>query len=402
MSASYLLHANDKPVHLTMKQDLSRAVRKGHPWVFADSLKELPVAQSGSLAVLKNKGSDIVAKGMYDPKSPIAFRVCAIREKLDNTLIQDRMTAAIDHRLCIFNRDITNGFRLFNGEGDGLPGLVCDVYNDYAVFKLDGAGPTGFYNVPAIAALVQKRLGVRNSYLRLKTQTDENRGQLISGNFPSNPVEFKENGVLFRADLVQGQKTGFFLDQRDNRARISSYCRNARVLNVFGYTGGFSVYAGRGGASSVTTVDIAPKAIEYANANWELNGLPLSKHNGVAADAFKFLEEAALAKEAWNVVIVDPPSFAPAQKHVEAALARYETLITLGSAVTAPGGILAAASCSSHVDFPAFLKVCEQAIAKSRKRAFVLGVYGQPEDHPFPMACEELRYLKFILYKLEA
>jgi 23S rRNA (cytosine1962-C5)-methyltransferase len=173
------------------------------------------------------------------------------------------------------------------------------------------------------------------------------------------------------------------------------------VLNLFGYTGGFSVYAGLGKADHVTTVDMAGPALEVAGHHWHLNGLPAACHKGVEADAFEFLKRASQKKERWELVIVDPPSFASTKKAVPRALSAYRRLIAAGAAVTGPEGLLAAASCSSHVRLEAFLGACEEGISKARRRATLLGVYGQPADHPAPLVLPEFRYLKFVLMRVE-
>jgi 23S rRNA (cytosine1962-C5)-methyltransferase len=213
-------------------------------------------------------------------------------------------------------------------------------------------------------------------------------------------IHFREGGRRFQADVVHGQKTGFFFDQRDNRARVGSLAGGRSVLNLFAYTGGFSVYAGAGGARDVTSVDLAKPAIEEAQRNWLLNGLRPSLHHTSATDAFQFLEEARAARRSWDLVIVDPPSFAPAERHVAKAIASYQALFAAALHVLAPDGIAAFSSCSSHVPLPMFLELTQAAVSKARRRAVVLGVYGQPADHPFPLACTELQYLKFLLLQV--
>ena len=196
--------------------------------------------------------------------------------------------------------------------------------------------------------------------------------------------------------MVKGQKTGFFLDQRENRKRIGEFSRRRTVLNLFGYTGGFSVYAGLGGASEVVTVDIAKPAIAAAARNWGLNGLDPTAHRGVACDVLEFLRE----KRTSDIVVLDPPSFAPSKDKVPQARAAYIKLIEAAAGACRPGGLLAASSCSSHISPEMFLEICVQAISQARRRATVHGTYGQPPDHPFPLACPELRYLKFVLLAL--
>eukprot|EP00775_Hariotina_reticulata_P004315 gene4315-4568_t len=333
------------------------------------------------------------ATGFYDPKSQLVFRALAVKERrLDDTLIQARLTRALTLRRRLFHKQETTGYRLLNGEGDLLPGLVCDIYQDTAVVKLDGDGPSGFYDVAGIAAWLQQELHLTCVFLKNRSGSDS-RGRVLLGSLPRAPVQFTENGVKFSADVVQGQKTGFFLDQRDNRKRMQPFQSGARVLNLFGYTGGFSVYAGLAGATAVTTVDVAEAALTAADVNWQLNSLAPHRHTGVAMDCFDFLDSAASSKESWDVVIVDPPSFAPNKAAVVRAQASYERLFQKAASVTSSNGVLALASCSSHIGFPQFHQICEVAISKARRTAAILGVHGQPADHPYPAACPELRKL---------
>lgn len=390
-----------RPLYLHLAQDLSKNILRGYPWVFSYSLKELPRVRSGSRALLKDKSGKIIAKGMYDPESQLVFRVCALQgEELDDQLIIRRMQSAISLRKSIISQaKHTNAYRLFNGEGDRLPGLVCDIYNNCAVFQLDGGGPEGFWQIEQIAAWVKEALSLDHCVLRLRSNK-EIKSRLLSAKTFDGICEFVENGLRFRADVFKGQKTGFFLDQRDNRRQIGLMSCDKKVLNLFGYTGGFSVYAGAAKAKSVTTIDLAKPAIATAELNWKLNELT-PPHQTKACDAFEFLEDAKRGKDSWQLVIADPPSFAPSQKLVEKAKASYLNLLTLCAQVTESGGILAASSCSSHINQEMFYQICEQAISKARARGTILGVFGQPQDHPFPLACPELRYLKFNVIKIE-
>jgi 23S rRNA (cytosine1962-C5)-methyltransferase len=299
-----------------------------------------------------------------------------------------------------FDKHQTNAYRLFNGEGDGLPGLVCDVYAETAVLSTDGPGPEAFWDTAAIAAWLNQRLGIQSVLHKSRTA----KGKMIAtifGKTPEMPVAFTENGVRFTADLLEGQKTGFYLDQRDNRALIGQLANGKEVLNLFGYTGGFSVYAGLGGAAKVSTVDQAAPALASAETHWQLNGLAPGQHNTVCDDAFGYLEASVKHGKGWDLVILDPPSFAPSQAALSKARQAYTWLIELGARVTRPGGLLAPASCSSHVDQAMFLEIIENSISQARRKATVVGIYGQPGDHPAPLVMPELRYLKFVILSLD-
>jgi len=392
-------------LQLRLARDLVRSIKRGHPWIFAEALRQLPPAPPGAHALLlDNKKGREIARGFYDPHSPLAFRVCTTQpgEVLNERWAERSLTRALSLRGVLFD-ERTTGFRLFNGEGDGLPGLICDVYSDTAVIQLDGAGPSGFWHAQGIAEWVAQALSLRCVYERSRAGSSEGTtsARPLVGAMPATPVAFVENRVRFTVDVVHGQKTGFFLDQRDNRQKIRELAAGRRVLNVFGYTGGFSVYAGLGGASHVTTVDLAAPALEVARQHWELNQLPPAAHTLAAADAFQFLAEAAQQQKSWDLVIVDPPSFAASQAMVPKAIAAYQSLIGAAAAVTASDGLLAAASCSSHVGFAAFLGACEEGISFARRKATILYLGGQPADHPTPLALPEFRYLKFVLMRVE-
>jgi 23S rRNA (cytosine1962-C5)-methyltransferase len=389
-------------LQLRLGRDLTRLIKRGHPWVYAEALRQLPPASPGAQAVLlDNKKGREIARGFYDPHSPLAFRVCTTQpgEALADRWAQANFARALALRRALFDEH-TTGFRLFNGEGDGLPGLITDIYSDVGVLQLDGAGPSSFWDAAGIAGWLAETLSLRCVLERTRAE-GKGAARPLVGELPSAPVTFFENGVCFTVDVVRGQKTGFFLDQRDNRQKIRELAAGRRVLNVFGYTGGFSVGAGLGGASHVTTVDLAVPALETAQAHWELNQLPPTGHEGVAADAFEFLAQASTRRNWWDVVIVDPPSFATSQVAVPKAIAAYQKLIGGAAAVTTPDGLLAAASCSSHVKLDQFLSACEEGISLARRRATVLHMGGQPADHPTPLALPEFRYLKFVLMRVE-
>ena len=390
------------PLRLRLARDLVRALKRGHPWVFAEALRQRPSAPPGTVAILlDNKKGREVAQGFYDPRSPLAFRACTVEsdEQVDEAWAERRLERATALRQGLFDHT-TTAYRLFNGEGDGLPGLICDIYADTAVIQLDGAGPSGFWHPPGIAEWVAAKLTLKQVYLRPQSR-QRGQGQALIGETPTGPVAFVENGLHFSADVIEGQKTGFFLDQRDNRALIRRWSEGQRVLNLFGYTGGFSIYAGLGGANQVTTVDLAGPALALAEHYWQLNGLDPTSHETIKVDAFKFLEKAAKKHQRWGVVIVDPPAFAASKAALPQALAAYQSLIAGGAAVTEAEGLLAAASCSSHVGLETFLHACESGVSKARRRATVLSIHGQPADHPTPLAFPEFRYLKFVLMRIE-
>jgi 23S rRNA (cytosine1962-C5)-methyltransferase len=395
---------NIKPINLQLSRDLVKIIKRGHAWVYADALRELPKSTPGTPGVLRdNRGGRSIAQGFYDPSSPIAFRVCTTNpdQKPDTNWAKGQMSKALALRNSLnFPEQKTNAYRLFNGEGDGLPGLVCDIYADHAVLATDGPGADNFWNPREIAEWLNQQLDIQSVLLKRRT-TGGKTISPIFGSAPKAPIVFRENDINFTADLLEGQKTGFYLDQRDNRSRIRGIAAGKTVLNVFGYTGGFSVYAGLGGAEKAITVDQATPALESADLHWQMNGLAPENHTSICEDAFEYLKTSQKQHATWEIVILDPPSFAPSEATLAQARKAYTRLIELGARATKSGGMLAAASCSSHVDQNLFLEIIEHSISQARRKATIVGIHGQPPDHPAPLVMPELRYLKFVLIRLD-
>lgn len=388
-----------RPLKLYLRRDLERSLRQGHPWIFIDALKDAPTGAPGQVALLFDKRGNPLCLGYSDPESPLSFRACTMGKgaRLDDDWALRGFERAASLRERLFGKSPTTGYRLFNGEGDGLPGLVVDRYGDAACVRLDGPAAEAFWRKgEGVGQWLKDALGLEVVYGRARARGGA-VGWPIIGETPQAPVPFVEGACRFTADVVKGQKTGFFLDQRENRRAISEIAQGLRVLNVFSYSGGFSIAAGVGGATGVTSVDIAPRAIADAERHWALNDLPEGAHEGVAGDAFAFLEE---TKERWDVVILDPPSFAPNKDSAPQAIKAYERLIMLGARVTNPGGYLGAASCSSHVSAGDFQGAALKGIGRARRQGQLLRDGGQGPDHPVPGALPEMRYLKFLLYRL--
>ena len=389
-----------KVVQVRLRKDLTRAIKRGHAWLYSDAIDLVPAA-CGSVAVLSDRrGDKRLASGIYDPQHALPMRVCRTQPpfSLDDDWLAGQLQTAIALRHRAFDAH-TTGYRLVAGEGDGLPGLIVDVYDRTAVIKLDGGAPEAFYQPLGIAEWLCQHTQLNCVVLR--TRERGRGGELLVGELPELPIEFIENGLRFTADVLQGQKTGFFLDQRDNRALVQRFSRDCRVLNLFSFSGGFSVAAGVGGATHVTSVDTAGPAIEAAQQHWSMNDLPPHAHSGVVADCFDFLESASSDKQFWDIVVCDPPSFAPNEKSKDKAIAAYGRLAQLSAKLTRTGGLLSLASCSSHVDAEAFRELNAEAFGRGRRCATLLADCSLPVDHPTPLAMPELRYLKFQLFRLD-
>jgi 23S rRNA (cytosine1962-C5)-methyltransferase len=382
------------------------AVRSGHPWVFSDSILDLNRAgQTGELAVIYDRKDRFLAVGLFDPDSPIRVRIlhAGKPQTIDRAWWQTRLEQALTRRRDLFDAQ-TTGYRLIHGESDGWPGLVLDRYDMTLVLKLYTAA--WLPRLTDTLALLREHVPGERIVLRLsrniqsiaETQFQRRDGRVLHGLPPTGPVVFLESGLRFEADVLRGQKTGFFLDQRENRREVETLAHGRRVLNAFSFSGGFSVYAARGGAAAVTDLDISAHALAAAQRNFALNknfpGVVACRHHITQGDAFEWLA-ASTAK--FDLVVLDPPSLAKRATEREGALRAYERLATLGIARLAPDGILVVGSCSAHVPAEEFFEVIRRASAKSGRKFAELKTLRHPPDHP--AAFKEAEYLKVIYLK---
>ncbi len=370
-----------------LKKDLARSIRRGHPWVYRDALAGSPRHDDGTLVEVLAKDERFLAVGFWDARSPIAVRIVSTERRHDfAAALPERLTAALARRLAKLDLATTNAFRWVHGEADLLPGVHVDVYGDVATLRFDGSGARAAYRALPDLLKATQGLSVRRVVDR------EERGE-------GGELEVRENGLLFGVDLGHGQKGGLFLDQRENREQVGARSRGLRVLNLFGYTGGFSLYAAAGGALRTDTVDIARPAIAAARANFVRNGLSVDAQSAGfhALDAFEYLEQAKSRGERFGLVISDPPAFAKNRAGLSAALGAYRRLHALCASVVEPGGLLGAASCSSQVDRKTFVANVEAGAKEAGRRFELESVRGAGFDHPLLVAFPEGEYLKFAL-----
>ncbi len=372
---------------IKLSRNLRRSILRGHPWVYKDALNSPGLVPRAQLAQISDKNGDL-GWGIYDPHSVLALRILSLDSPPPGAAFLERQFMRAYELRAPVRASGTNAYRLFNGEGDCLPGLVCDVYDSVAVLQFDGQGPSEFWDRELITQWIL-------SNTSCKTVMEKERRTPTVG---AGEVQILENNVKFKVNLEKGQKTGFFLDQRDNRNYIRQVSAGKSVLNLFSYTGGFSVYAGLGGATRVASLDISKGALELAEENWLLNGLDKIKHSSLCVDVFEYLRGNA---EAWDHIIVDPPSMTHSKDQKELAQSKYIEIFTAAAKRVRAGGELSLSSCSSHIGFDDFLKIIEEALSGARRRGRILRVSGQGSDHPFPHACPELRYLKFVHLALE-
>jgi 23S rRNA (cytosine1962-C5)-methyltransferase len=381
-------------------------LRAGHPWVFADSVRGLNrEGQSGELAVIYDRKDEFLAVGFFDPDSPIRVRVLHMGkpQTIDAAWWSARLAQAIERRRGLFDEQ-TNGYRVINGESDGWPGLVLDCYNTTLVLKIYTAA--WLPRLEEISKLIQDQLNLERIVLRLSRNTQttaasgfqKSEGQILFGPPLKEPVVFSETGLRFEADVLRGQKTGFFLDQRENRRSVEPLARGRSVLNAFSFSGGFSLYAARGGASSVTDLDISAHALASARRNFALNqstaNIANCVHETVQADTFEWLET---NRRKFELIILDPPSFAKREVERTKAIYAYERLTALGLKNLSPDGILVSCSCSAHVTAEEFFGAVRRAAAKSGRRFEELQTTRHAPDHH--ASFKEAEYLKGIYLK---
>ena len=392
-------------IAVRVKQKAVPAIRAGHPWLFEDSVKKAPSdAAPGDIAVLYDPdGKKILGAGLFDPHSPLRVRI--LQKDASHPPVGPALFAKLAAEAAAVRSGAmppeTTAFRLANGESDGFPGLVADRYADTLVVKLYteafvpwagdiadaffAAGPGLVHCVVRLSRALEDSPFARRVFPEPAVVFTSNPESF------SNPVLFQENGLFFEADVIRGQKTGFFLDQRDNRARVGTMSAGREVLNVFSFSGGFSLYAARGGAAGVCSVDADRHAMEACSRHFELNGshpnVRRCAHEGIVGDAFEVMRDFARAKRRFGLVIVDPPSFAKSAAEHDRALHSYARLAGLADSLLKPGGILVFASCSSRVSADDFFPA---VLANARVRE--LARTGHAADHParFP----ESHYLK--------
>ncbi len=376
-------------------------IRRGHPWVYREAiLRAHGPSAPGTVVELRGEDDSRLGYGVHDPTSPLAVRVWGGRRP-DGPLFAERLERAFRLRRRLFADGGTTAYRMLNGEGDRAPGLVIDRYGDVAVLRTDGEGAR-VLAMRSRGELEQaaRREGVATLVWRASTKGERKDRDVLFGPSPPDTILVAEHSVPFEVDLASGQKTGAFLDQRENRRRVGLLARSlgaegrgVRVLNLFSYAGGFSLHAALTGAST-TSVDVAPLAHRTAQASFRAAGLDLKGHAFIAADAHTFLAEARKKGSRWDIVISDPPSFAPSERSLSRALSAYRALHQAAAAVLSEDGVLCAASCSSHVTQAAFAETLDDC-ALGRGDLRLLELHGPPEDHPTLPSFPEGRYLKF-------
>ncbi len=389
---------------IVLKRGKEESLLRFHPWVFSGAIATLPEGiEEGETVRVEASDGRLLGVGHYEIGS-IAVRMLDSGDRgIDTDFYAERLAQAWDLRKKLgLIRPDNSTFRLVHGEGDFLPGCVVDVYGDTAVLQAHSPGMHFARHTIAEALTRLDGAGIKNVYyksettLPFKARLDPVNDYLIGGYETNIAVE---NGLKFNIDWLKGQKTGFFVDQRDNRSLLQKFSKDAKVLNMFCYTGGFSVYAMRGGASLVHSVDSSAKAVTLTDANIALNFPGDDRHKSYAEDAFKFL--ARMEKGAYDLIILDPPAFAKHRSAVRNAMIGYRRLNAAAFEKIAPGGILFTFSCSQAISKEQFRLAVFTAAAMSGRKVRILHQLTQPADHPVNIYHPEGEYLKGLVLYVE-
>ncbi|AUC76834.1 class I SAM-dependent rRNA methyltransferase [Olleya sp. Bg11-27] len=408
MIISEAIPSNLKPKRLAVKltSNGEQYVHQGHPWVFSDSIVKINNdANTGDLAIIFGKRRNaMIGIGLYDANSPIQLKMIyndTASVVIDAEFFKQKIQTAYAKRLPLLETN-TNSYRLLFGENDGFPSLIADVYADVLVVKL--------YSeiwLPYIHSILESLISIskcKTVVIRLSRGLQQSKthqlkdGDVVYGTLENEVVQFVEHGVNFSANVIKGHKTGYFLDHRDNRRQVGLFSNGKTVLDVFSYAGGFSVHALANGATEVTSLDISAQALEIAKQNGELNTYS-GIHHTIADDAFKALKHLVKKGVVFDVVVIDPPSFAKQQTEIDLAKKKYAQLAQLGEQLTAKKGLLVLASCSSRVTAQAFYDI-NIATLSSTKRTFKT-IKNTQHDTDHPIGFPEGAYLKCGYYRFD-
>jgi 23S rRNA (cytosine1962-C5)-methyltransferase len=389
-----------------LKPGKDRPVRRRHPWIFSGAIHDVEGdPQAGDVVVVVDSRGEVLGRGAFSPSSQLRVRMWSFDGE---PLTPAHFVAWLDRAAVlrdaqVFSRapgDETDGARLVFAEGDGLPGLIVDQYADTAVLQCQSAGAERLEPL-VVEWLVGTRKVARvvergDADVRKKEGLPQTKG-ILHGTAPMGPIVTREHGLRFKVDVEGGHKTGFYLDQRDSRQVLRGLSHGKTVLNCFCYTGGFSVAALAGGATKVTSVDTSQPALELGQQNAFDNGFADERHDWLKGDCFDVLSGLHDDGERYDVVILDPPKFAPSAQHLEKAVRGYRELMMRGLAVTKPGGLLLTFSCSGAVDRATFRQVLLEASLSVSREVQILSELGHSRCHPVAVTFPEGEYLKGLL-----
>ena len=390
-----------------LKKAADSFIKRKHPWIFSGAIEKVDGNPSnGETVQIFTSNKILVGYGSYSPSSQIRVRVWSFNpeEKIESDFFRRKVLLASEIRKQIVDTSKTNAYRIINAESDGLPGLIVDRYSEYLVCQFLSAGAE--FNKNLIIEILDDVFNPAGIYersdveVRTREALQPARG-VLKGKDPDELIKVEENGFRFLVDLKNGHKTGFYLDQRDNRELILQFAKEKTVLNCFSYTGGFSVYALASGAKSVTQIDTSSSALELANKNIELNGLNISCVENINGDVFNVLRKFRDERKTFDLIILDPPKFAESASQIQQASRGYKDINLLAMKLLNPGGIIFTFSCSGHISQELFQKIIAGAALDSEREVKIIKQLTQAADHPVALNFPEGLYLKGLVCLVE-
>ena len=385
---------------IILKKSADSFIKRKHPWIFSGAIEKVEGNPSnGETVQIFTSSKTLIGYGSFSPSSQIRVRVLSFdpEEKINGDFFRRKILFADSLREKIIDTSKTNAYRIINSESDGLPGLIVDRYSDYLVCQFLSAGVEAIKEVIIeILNDIFKPTGIfERSDVEVRTKEGLQPIQgLLKGIAPDDLIEVLENGFKFLVDIRGGHKTGFYLDQRDNRALVSEFSKGRSVLNCFSYTGGFSVYTLASAAEKITQIESSSSALELANKNIELNGLSLSSVENINDDVFKVLRNFRDEGRTFDLIILDPPKFAESASQIQQASRGYKDINLLAIKLLNPGGILFTFSCSGHISQELFQKIVADAALDSSREVKIIKQLTQSADHPIATNFPEGLYLK--------
>ncbi|UIR54966.1 class I SAM-dependent rRNA methyltransferase [Sphingobacterium sp. SRCM116780] len=391
---------------IILNKGKDKAAWQLHPWVFSGAINRVEGSpDNGDVVSVYNAGNEFIAYGLYHDSSRVAVRLLEWHpdQQVDDQWWRTRIQKAIKARQHLFIEGNNDTARLIFAEADFIPGLIVDKYADYISIQVHAAGIEKIKDI--VIDELNKLLSPKGIYERSDLKSREHEGLpdtngLLSGELPPEFVEIIENGIRYQVNIIDGQKSGFYCDQRENRALTAHYVKDKKVLDCFCYSGGFTLNAFQEGAASVTSVDSSALAIETLRSNIVLNGYDQDNHIAIQSDVNKQLKEFVTTNEKFDVIILDPPKYAPSRSALERASRAYKDLNRRGLLLLESGGLLATFSCSAAMDIDTFKQVLAWAALDAGKEIQFIKQFHQPEDHPVRASFPEGEYLKGLLVRV--
>lgn len=392
---------------IILHESRDKSLKRKHPWIFSKAIKEVVNEPSNGADInIYDCNNNFLAVAAYSPNSQIRARVWSFNkdEKIDKDFFKAKILKVYEARKLMLEVTAMSACRIIAAESDSIPGLIVDMYNNYLVLEVLSAGTE--FHLKEIVAALREVFPEHNIYERSDVEVRKKEGLelrkgVIFGENPPTEIEITENeNMKLLVDIENGHKTGYYLDQRDNRAALAKYCKGKSVLNCFSYTGGFSLYALKGRALKVANVDVSQRALDTAKRNIVLNHLDPGRVKFIKEDVFKFLRNEKAKNNKYDVIVLDPPKFAESRGQLDKACRGYKDINMLAASIITPGGYLMTYSCSGHMTPDLFQKVVADAILDANREGQIVEYLQQASDHPISTAYPEGLYLKGLVVRI--